>query len=269
MSKFLPKIVSKIMSRLFLALLTCVLLACASAGQNQDYGQNPKDETELRQRAKIRLELAVNYFQQNQLKIALNEVDNAIQTDPDFAQAHMMRGIILMDAGQTAAAESSLRQALRISPNDPDVNNSLGWFLCQQGREAESFPYFNTAAAAPFYASPAKPLQNAGICALRIKNAKQAEAYLARANAIEPNQAAIIFNLAKAYLAIGEYDRAKTLSDRVNTGNTANANTVWLALRIAHFRRDAQAKLDLASKLRRDYVASPEWALFQRGAFDE
>ena len=49
---------------------------------------------EKRRRARIRLELAVNHYQGGNMPLALQEIDQAIRIDPDYAAAHGMRGLV-------------------------------------------------------------------------------------------------------------------------------------------------------------------------------
>lgn len=251
------------------ALLTLGLLGCASTTNQSDLAYKPPEETEARRRAKIRLELALNYYQQKQGKTALDEIGLALQLDNEFPDAYLMRGLILMDAGQNAPADESFRQALRLAPKDPDANNTYGWFLCQTGKQQAALAYFNVAADTPFYATPAKPLQNAGICAAELKDTVAAEAYFQRAFKLDPAQPATLYNMAKLYLTSREYERAAFYSGRLSAMVAPSAETVWLSLRVAHFQRDVAAKTNLAAILRRDYSGSKEWSLFQRHVFDE
>ena len=55
----------------------------------------PSDEPETRRRARFRLELAVNYFQNGQTAVALDEVKQALVADPSYADAFNLRGLIL------------------------------------------------------------------------------------------------------------------------------------------------------------------------------
>ena len=254
----------------FCALLIALsLLGCASSGNQNDLSYKPPEETESRRRAKIRLELAVNYYQQKQSKTALDEIAQALQIDSEFSDAYVMRGLIMMDAGQNNSADESFKQALRLSPKDPDANNTYGWFLCQTGKQAQSFAYFNAAADTPFYATPAKALQNAGICAADLKDYAKAESYYQRAFKLDPAQPATLFNMSKLYLTTQDYERAAFYSGRLSAAVAPSAETVWLALRVAHFRRDVAAKTNLATALRRDFSGSKEWNAFQRNAFDD
>ncbi len=227
-----------------------------------------KDESDERKRAKIRLELAVNYFQQKQGKIALEEVNNALAADNQLSEAHLLKGLILMEALQNAAADDSFKQALRLMPNDPDANNTYGWFLCQTGNESASFALFNKAATTPFYATPAKPLQNAGICAAQQKNYALAESYLLRAQEQDAGALTIQFHLASLYLKLKDAPKANLYSRKILTSSKPTAETLWLGIRAAHLNNDAIAKNQLVQVLSTEFPNSSQMSDYKRGLFD-
>jgi type IV pilus assembly protein PilF len=229
----------------------------------------PANDSAERKRARIRLELAYNYFREKQVKTALDEIRQAIAIDPNFPDAYNLRALILFDIGEMRDAETDFRKALQLAPQDPDINNSFGWFLCQTSRETESMRYFNLAARNPLYQTPDKPLQNAGICSMRIKDWKAAENYLMRAFEREPGNVISVYNLGLLYLRSGDYERAWYYAERLNKMMQPSAESLWLAIRVAHKRNDQAVKEAMATQLRRSFITSREWAAYQRGAFDE
>ncbi len=86
MTRSLTAPLNSLLKHLFYLCLTLgsivVLNGCASDGTGGSNGRfdtpSNREETDERKRAKIRLELAVNYFQQKQGKVALEEVNNAL-----------------------------------------------------------------------------------------------------------------------------------------------------------------------------------------------
>ncbi len=151
----------------------CLVAACASNPQ-ADAGQElqtSSDQTEAQKLARIRLQLAVGYYQQRQLPVALDEIKLALQADPNFADAYSMRALIYMDMEEARLADDNFQQALRLAPQNPDFNNNYGWFLCQNGKPEQSIAYFETALKSRSYQSPAKALNNAGVCSVRMKTA--------------------------------------------------------------------------------------------------
>jgi len=227
------------------------------------------DQTDSQKRARIRLQLAVNYYEQRQMAVALDEIKLALQADPNFADAYSMRALIYMEMGENRKAEDDFLQAIRLAPNNPDFSNNYGWFLCQTGREKQSIAYFDTALKNRAYQSPAKALNNAGICSLKLKDKTAAERYFAQAFQSEPGNISTNINLAKIYYDRADYERARFYIGRVMKADVMTAEVLWLAIKIERKLGDRVAENSLATQLRRRHGGSVEYTAYQRGAFDE
>ncbi|MGH8807712.1 MAG: type IV pilus biogenesis/stability protein PilW [Noviherbaspirillum sp.] len=248
-----------------------LLAGCASSPVANSPGelQTVSDQTDSQKRARIRLQLAVGYYEQRQMAVALDEIKQALQADPNFAEAYGMRGLIYMDMGETRLAEDSFLQAIRLVPNSPDFNNNYGWFLCQNGRERQSISYFEAALKNRAYQSPAKALNNAGICSLKLKERAAAERYFSQAFQVDPGNASTNSNLAKIYYDQQDYERARFYIGRVVKADVMTADVLWLAIKIERKLGDRAAEASLATQLRRRHGGSSEYAAYQRGAFNE
>lgn len=249
-----------------------VLLAgCGTNPASGSKGELPtfSDQTDNQKRANIRLQLAIGYYQQRQLPVALDEIKLALQAYPDFADAYSMRGLIYMDMGETRLAEENFLQALRFAPQNPDFNNNYGWFLCQNGRERQSISYFETAFKNRGYQSPEKALNNAGVCSMKVKDRAAAEKYFSQAFQLDPGNPSTNANLAKIYFEQRDFERARFYIGRVMKADVMAADALWLAIRIEHQLGNRAAESSLANQLRRRHPDSPEYAAYQRGAFDE
>lgn len=230
-------------------------------------GTSPNEE--IRRRAKIRLELAANHYQQQNYPLALQEADQSVSLDPAFSAGHGMLGLIYMAIGDRAKADDSFNRAIRLDPKDAELNNNFGWYLCQTGRQRESLAYFNKALEDRLYATPAKPLHNAGICALQTGDEASAEAFFLRSFQVDPANAVAMYNLAQLYLKQRNLDRAKFYSDRLMNSYQPTAETVWLALRVARAGGNRDYAGQLSLQLTQRFPASREAELLQRGAFGD
>lgn len=255
-------------------LLVSALHGCAtnkSAGTQTEL-QTISDQTDDQKRAEIRLQLAIGYYEQRQLAVALDEIKQALQADPDFASAYGMRGLIYMEMGEMPLAEDNFLRAIKIAPNNPDLSNNYAWFLCQNGRESQSISYFEAAFNNRSYQSPAKALHNAGVCSLKANNLVAAEKYFMLAFRLEPGNLSTSFQLARIFYDRADLERARFYIDRVTKteqSETVPANILWLAIKIEHKLDDRVKKSSLAARLRRHHAGSPEYSAYQRGKFDE
>lgn len=264
-------------SRLSLVAL-CVagaLAGCASPGAGQSgKAELPtaSDQTAAQRKVDIRMQLAIGYFQQGQYTVALDEVKLALAADPNHADAYGMRGLIYQQLGETALAEDNFGRARKLAPNSPELANNYGSFLCQLGRVKEALPLFDAALNNRAYRTPASAANNAGSCALKIKDYASAERYLLQAMQLTPDLPATNANLARVYFEKGDYVRANfyiTRLGKVAKMESLTADVLWLAIKVQHKLGDTDAEAGWATQLRRHHSASAEYAAYQRGAFDE
>lgn len=258
------------------ALVALLLGACAGDANRSGNGsgdiKTASDQTTIEKRASIRLQLAVGYFQENKLEVALDEVKQAIAINPTFGDAYGVRALIYARMGELKLADESYQRALRLSPKNPDMSNNYAGFLCQNGRGAEAIRYYDAALKNPTYQSPFSAMLNAGSCSIRNKQYDAAERYLLDALRLEPDHPATNAYLARVYYERRDYQRAGFFINRVKTTaklDELGADTLWLAVRIDRRLGDKESEASMATMLRRHHPGSAEFAAFQRGAFDE
>ena len=248
----------------------CVTNTTSSSKQDGPAMTVPSaDKPDNQRRARIRLQLASEYYQQGQMNVALEEVKRALQTDSEFSDAYSMAGLIYMDLGETRLAEENLTHALRLAPNDPDLSNNYGWFLCQNGRAPQSIAYFESAIRNKAYQSPAKALNNAGTCSLILKDPAAAERYFNQAFRYDPGNPTTNTNLSRINYERGDFERARFYITRVTKADVLTAEVLWLAVKIERKMGDRAAEASFVTQLRRRYPNSNEFAAYQRGAFNE
>lgn len=259
--------------RAMLLAMVVMLAGCAARGPGSQVPQEElataSDQSGGQRRAQIRLELAVDYYQQHQLPVALDEIKQALQADPNLADAYSVRALIYMDMGETRLADDNFLRALKLSPNNPDFANNYGWFLCQNGRPADSIAYFDSALKIRSYQYPSKALNNAGLCSLKLKNEVAAERYFKQAFKFDPGNASAAYNIAKIHYDRREYERAQFFLGRLLKEDDFSVEVLWLAVKTEHKLNDRTAENSLGTQLRRRYPSSVEAAAYQRGAFDE
>jgi type IV pilus assembly protein PilF len=252
-------------------LCSMLLLGCASnpVGTQESELKTSSDKTDAQKRASIRLQLAVGYYRQGQMSVALDEAKKALEADPDSADAYSMAALIYMDMGETRLAEQHFQRAMQLAPADPDLRNNYGWFLCQNGRVKESIAYFDSAIANKNYQSPAKAMDNAGTCSLLLHDAAAAERYFNEAFRVDPGNLKTSTNLARINYNRGDYARARFYIKRVTKADVLTAEVLWLAIKIERKMGDRASELSLVTQLHRRYPDSAEYTAYQRGAFNE
>lgn len=252
------------------ALAGCAQSPTASATQADTVqtGTQTGDVGDPRNRARIHTELASAYFERGNMGVALEELRTAIEADPTYASAFNVLGLVHMELRENAVAQQHFERALRLAPNDPDINNNYGWFLCQSGREEQSITYFLAALKNPLYNTPARSYVNAGLCAVRKNNERDGFDYFQRALRSEPDNVQALLSLASLQYKRGQQESARGYISRVNKLIEPTSESLWLALRIERKLGDKSAENALATQLRRRFAGSPEYQDMLQGKFE-
>ena len=261
--------------KFLLAILLSLLAAgCATTGPTEpELSQSQSsitdaDSVDGRNRARANTELAALYYERGNLGVALEVLRTATASDPSYAPAHGMLGLVYMDLRENVLAQQSFERALRFAPNDADINHNYGWFLCRTGKEVESTRYFLQAVRNPLYATPWKSYSAAGECALQKDNFKDAADYFGRALKLDPDEPNALVKLALVNYRIGDIPEARKLMARYSRVTDPSAEALWLGVRVERKAGDKTAESSYANQLRRRFPHSPEYQALLRGEFD-
>lgn len=247
------------------------LVACGSTPQRSEKSDlvTASDETEARKRARIRLELAVNYFSEGKTNIALDELKQSISVDPGLFEAHNLRGLIYMRMNELSLADDSFRQALVLSPKAASVQHNYGLLLCQQGRMSAAADMFSAALANPTYNERAKTWMIQGLCQAKAGQAQAAETSLLNAYEIDPGNPVVAYNLGVGMYKRGEYPQAQRYLSRLNNSDLANAESLWLGAKTANAMGDLQTLRTLGQALVQRFPSAKESLWLERQSFNE
>lgn len=237
-------------------------------GPQADTGTIVGEVGDPRNRAKLHTELASAYFARGGMAVALEELRLAVAADSSYAPAYGLFGVVYQDLKENRLAEENFERALRLAPNDADINHNYGWFLCQTKREPESIKYFLIAIRNPLYPTPWRSYSAAGTCSLRTNNVKDAEQFFERALRLDPDDPQSLLQMGQIRYRQGNVAEARRLVTRYNRLVTPTAESLWLAVRIERRSGERNAEMSFANQLRRRFPGSAEYQLLQRGKFD-
>jgi type IV pilus assembly protein PilF len=254
----------------FGALAGCAQNPSSSATQANtvETGTQSGEVGDPHNRARIHTELASAYFEHGNLGVALEELRTAISADPSYAPAYNVLGLVHMEMRENGVAQQHFEHGLRLAPNDPDINNNYGWFLCQTGREGQSIAYFLAALKNPLYNNQARTYVNAGLCSIKGNNERDAIDYFERALRSDPNNLQSLLNLALVQYKRGQLETARGLIGKFNRLIEPTAESLWLALRIERKLGEKPAENSLAAQFRRRFSDSPEYGDLLKGKFE-
>ena len=228
-----------------------MVAACAPTFSNTSLSYGNK--AELERRAELRMQLASAYYSEGQYATALSELDQALQTGERRADVLGLRGLVLMQLGNSEGASKNLQQALQIEPENPDLLNNFGWFLCETGQAERSLPFFDRAVSTKTYQSPAKALMNAGRCSMKLGQRGASENYFRRVLQIDPEQIGAHASLAKLSYDSSDFKRARRHQLQVITSARAKPEDFLLAMAVERQLGDKLAEESIALQWRKRF----------------
>jgi type IV pilus assembly protein PilF len=178
----------------FVLFVGCFLMSCSST---QKFSNDKMTEKQKIDTAKINTQLGIAYLEQGSVFRAKQKLLLALEEAPQIPETWYSMAYFYETTGNNAQANKYYLKSIQIAPKRGDVQNNYGTYLCRIGNYKDSIQHFLLAAEDTNYLDTASAYENAGLCALKIPNRRQAMAYFKRAVAGDPNRAMAATELAK------------------------------------------------------------------------
>jgi type IV pilus assembly protein PilF len=239
-------------------LLAAVLLVLIAAGCSSQSTMESRPVTDSkgadgRRRAEVHTALAGEYYARGNLTVALGEARAALKDDSTYYPAYNIQGLVFMELREDLQARESFDAALRLSPNNPEILNNFGWFLCLRNEGDRGLGMMRRAAGDTQYSSPEKAFLSAGLCLRRMNRVAEAEDSLRRAVLIRPDLIGALYNLAVLTYERGAYHDAETYLLRYMRVAQPSLESLVLGVRIARRNGDKVAEDSFMQQLRRRF----------------
>ena len=145
--------------------------------------------------------------------------DRALELDPNNFEAYYFYARHCMKLGKREKAAELLTRALEVNPEDSQAPLQLCRVLFGLGRHAESEKYARLGlqraeSALRLYPESSRPAQLGAAALARLGEAAEAQRWLERALAIDPDDNNAIYNAACVWAQIGQPDNAFELLER-------------------------------------------------------
>ncbi len=249
----------------FAALAALLLAGCVSQTTVETRSVTDTTMADARRRAELRTQLASEYYQRGNFVVALDETRQAERSDPSYYQAYNVRALVYMELREDALARQAFEKALSIAPNDPDVMNNFGWFLCLRGESDRGMAFFKRVQADPLYVTPEKALLNAGLCSRINGRNAEAEDFLRRAVVFKPDLAGALYSLAELTFEKGSIKEAENYLNRYMRLGEPTLSALALGVKIARAQGDKVAADSMMQQLRRRFPDAPQTRELQQG----
>ena len=253
--------------RAILAAVAASLLLAACSSQST-VSSSPVTENEMqspRRKAEVHTALAGEYFARGAYAVALSETRSALKDDDKYYAAWNMQGLVYMELREDGPAREAFERALSLSPNNPEVLNNYGWFLCTRNDGDRGLAFMKRAYADPLYPTPEKAYLSAGLCLRKLGRVQEAEDSLRRAVLIRPDMIGALYNLAIVTYDRGAYKDADAYLGRYMRLTTLPPlDALVLGVRIARANSDSGSEQSYLQQLRRRFPDSPELAALEK-----
>ncbi|MDH5518122.1 MAG: type IV pilus biogenesis/stability protein PilW [Gammaproteobacteria bacterium] len=227
------------------------LTACSTGG---DY----REGADLKKAAHFNVQLGSGYLAQNKLQLAKKKLTKALEQDPDNALAHSTMALLLEKVGQTEDIESHYEEAMSLDPENSDINNNFGTYLCNRGRFDEAQKLFKKAIDDPYYKTPVVAMINAGKCAMLNSNFELAESFFRRALRVDSRSSAALYYMAELGSKTNRYLMTRAYMQRYHTVVNPSAQSLWVQIQAENALDDKVFMRQLIQKIIKKFPDSDE-----------
>jgi type IV pilus assembly protein PilF len=236
-----------------------MIAACSSQSVTESKPVTDTQGADGRRRAEVHTGLAGEYYARGNYAVALAETRLAIKDDSSYVPAYNMQGLVFMELREDGPAREAFNHALRLSPNNPEVLNNFGWFLCLRNDQQRGLELMQRATTDTLYPTPEKAFLSAGLCLRRMGRVAEAEDYLRRAVLIRPDLIGALYNLAQLAYDRGSMEDAENYLLRyMRLTSQPTFDAIAMGVRIARSKKDSGAEQSFLQQLRRRFPDVPE-----------
>ncbi|MGF1722337.1 type IV pilus biogenesis/stability protein PilW [Vibrio kyushuensis] len=193
------------MKKVFSAISLLSLAGCITV---TDGGEPPTKASTI-EMAETRVALGLGYLEQGNMIKARENFEKALQHAPNYYRSQLSMAHYYESVGEPQAAEKTYKRALRLEPNNGNILNNYGTFLCKQGSFKQADDYFNRAIKQPYYYLISGSYENAALCSLKAGDIAKAKGYFERTLDHDPNRVRSTLQLAKIEIEQNEFTDAR------------------------------------------------------------
>jgi type IV pilus assembly protein PilF len=240
---------------LILAAMAGILSACISSSTST---RRAADSNEVA--ARELYNLGAQYYRNGKWELARARLLRATELDPRNANAYSLLALTYDQLDNDRLAIESFEKAVRIEPNNFDVQNAYAIFLCGRKKFDEALVHFNRAINVRENDNAEIMMSNAGVCIAKKPDYALAEEYFRSALETRPAYGEALIQLAALKHQTGDGLSARAFLQRYLANNEASAPVLFLAVQIETGLGDDRAATDYSNQLLQDFPDSKEAA---------
>jgi len=168
-----------------------------------------KEDEVRRLQARAYYEQGLKSLSDRQVAPGLTSLREAVRLDPDNANFHNTLGVLLVDLRRPSEAEEEFRKAIALDGGYAEAHHNLGLALAEQGRYDLAIEAYRRALSLPVYATPEVGYYNLGRAYAQVNRPREAEDSLRTAIRLDPKLAAAYYQLGVVLTGQGRREEAK------------------------------------------------------------
>ncbi len=236
-------------------MLSFALFSCATV-------QEKKRADKLKFRiADTDVRLGLGYLKQGRDEDALKKLKKAVAAMPEYAEAQSSLALAYIRSGQPDKADEHYQRAVELKPQDGSIHNNYAVFLCSQKKYTEAEQHFLTAIKSRKYATPARALENLGVCMVEAQDLKKAETYLRKALKMNPRLPGALLQMARVSMEKKRLMSGRAYLQRYREVAQLGPEGLWLGIQVETKLGDKNAVNEYKKLLRQKYADSKEMRL--------
>ena len=217
-----------------------------------------KTEPNLKDASELNTQLAIGYIQRQQYKPAKDKLLKSIEQNPENLVAYKTLAYLYALLGLTEEAEEKYQEALDIKPDDSDLLNSYGAFLCTVGKYDEAQEKLKQSYSNPFYESKYLAESNAGSCYIKQQEYKKAEALLRKSLRVDPKLPGSLISMAEIGVKTERYLMARAYIQRYHAVKSPTPESLWIQIQAEKALGAKDHYIKYARQLINDFPDSDE-----------
>ena len=242
-----------------LLLIFCVVLSACVSNGNKPLLRTEQGRNQARD---AYVQLGIGYLQQGSTEQAKMPLKNALDLDPNSADAHAALALVFQQELEPELADQHFRKALA-QGTSTRIQNNYGGFLYEQGDYQKAFEQFKAASQDTMYGGRSRVFENMGLTALRLDNKPLAMKYFERSLRLNAQQPRALLEMALLLYEQQDYVPAQRYYESFTQLSEHTARSLLLGLRLAKIFQDRNQAASLGLQLKRWYPASAEYKQYQ------
>lgn len=208
--------------------------------------------------SELNAQLGLGYMNEGQFERAKYKLDKAIKFDPDNPHAYHYMAELYRRLKEYDKAGEYYDKAMSLAPNDMNIQNNYGVYLCELGHYERAYKHFKKIISNPLYSARANAYENVGLCSMREGKLLQAENAFKSALAINPKMPKSLLQLAQMSYDEGNNSQAYEYFQHYVAIAQQTPESLWIGILLENDRGNKDTVASYKVLLKGKYPDSDE-----------